>query len=227
MVYRGNGGNVVVYNNRPEAEGAPAELNAAACKNPNFSFTVTEFQPLCPSPGGVRFRADRQLFVFAPHGLLDERLRLLVPVCRAAALAQADRDVGATVDVTSDGPLPERKLPLANIVPTGHCTPITPQIAPLHRRFGACVKLIHRGCPPLGWISIFVSGTHQPRHVQRTPRFRTIQDRPKDFLPCLRHDELAEPPSSALGGGQWRRLKTIGRWRTGQRSSLLGALPLA
>jgi len=44
MVYRGNGGNVVVYNNRPEAEGAAA--TAAACKNPNFSFTVTEFQPL-------------------------------------------------------------------------------------------------------------------------------------------------------------------------------------
>jgi hypothetical protein len=45
MVYRGDGGNVVVYNNRPEAEGA-AELTAVACKNPNFSFTVTEFQPL-------------------------------------------------------------------------------------------------------------------------------------------------------------------------------------
>ena len=44
-VYRGDGGNVVVYNNRPEAEGA-AELTAVACKNPNFSFTVTEFQPL-------------------------------------------------------------------------------------------------------------------------------------------------------------------------------------
>src|SRR5262245_21714849 len=58
-------------------------------------------------------------------------------------------------------------------------------------------------------------------------RFRTIQDRPKDFPPRLRHGELAEPPSSALGGGKWRRVKTIGRWRTGQRSSLLGALPPA
>jgi len=46
MVYRGNGGNVVVYNNRPAAECAAAELTAATCKNPNFSFTVTEFQPL-------------------------------------------------------------------------------------------------------------------------------------------------------------------------------------
>jgi len=46
VVYRGNGGNVVVYNNRPEAEGAAAELAAATSKNPNFSFTVTEFQPL-------------------------------------------------------------------------------------------------------------------------------------------------------------------------------------
>ena len=45
MVYRGDGGNVVVYNNRPEAEDA-AELTAATSKNPNFSFTVTEFQPL-------------------------------------------------------------------------------------------------------------------------------------------------------------------------------------
>ena len=46
MVYRGDGGNVVVYNNRPEAEGAAAELTAATSKNPNFSSTVTEFQPL-------------------------------------------------------------------------------------------------------------------------------------------------------------------------------------
>ena len=45
MVYRGDRGKVVVYNNRPEAEGAAAEL-AATSKNPNFSFTVTEFQPL-------------------------------------------------------------------------------------------------------------------------------------------------------------------------------------
>jgi hypothetical protein len=45
MVYRGDGGNVVVYNNRPEAEGAAAELTATR-KNPNSSFTVTEFQPL-------------------------------------------------------------------------------------------------------------------------------------------------------------------------------------
>ena len=46
IAYRGDGGNVVVYNNRPEAEGAAAELTAATSKNPNFSFTVTEFQPL-------------------------------------------------------------------------------------------------------------------------------------------------------------------------------------
>ena len=46
VVYRGNGGNVVVYNNRPEAEGAATELAAATGKHPNFSFTVTEFQPL-------------------------------------------------------------------------------------------------------------------------------------------------------------------------------------
>ena len=46
MVYRGDGGNVVVYNNRPEAEGAAAELAAATSKDPNFSFTVTEFQSL-------------------------------------------------------------------------------------------------------------------------------------------------------------------------------------
>jgi hypothetical protein len=45
MVYRGDGGNVVLYNNRPEAEGAAAELTATS-NNPNFSFTVTEFQPL-------------------------------------------------------------------------------------------------------------------------------------------------------------------------------------
>jgi hypothetical protein len=67
----------------------------------------------------------------------------------------------------------------------------------------------------------------QPSGDLSTRRFRTIQDRPKDFPPCLRHGEVAEPPSSALGGGQWRHLKTIGRWRTGQRSSLLGALPPA
>jgi hypothetical protein len=46
MVYRGDGGNVVVYSARPEAEAAAAELTAATSKNPNFSFTVTEFQPL-------------------------------------------------------------------------------------------------------------------------------------------------------------------------------------
>jgi hypothetical protein len=46
MVYRGDRGEVVVYNNRPEAEGAAAELAAATSKNPNFSFTVTEFEPL-------------------------------------------------------------------------------------------------------------------------------------------------------------------------------------
>jgi hypothetical protein len=46
MVYRDDGGNVVVYSTRPEADAAAAELTAATSKNPNFSFTVTEFQPL-------------------------------------------------------------------------------------------------------------------------------------------------------------------------------------
>jgi len=45
MVYRGDGGNVVLYNDRAEAEAAAAELTATS-NNPNFSFTVTEFQPL-------------------------------------------------------------------------------------------------------------------------------------------------------------------------------------
>src|SRR5262245_56624379 len=65
--------------------------------------------------------------------------------------------------------------------------------------------------PQLGW-------------ADARDRLRTIKDRPKVLPPCLMHGGLAEPPNSALGGGRWRRLKTIGRWRIGQRSSLLGAL---
>jgi hypothetical protein len=42
--YRGDNGNIVVYETRAEAEAAAAEL-AAANKNPNISFTVTEFEP--------------------------------------------------------------------------------------------------------------------------------------------------------------------------------------
>jgi hypothetical protein len=40
--YRGDNGNIVVYT-RAEAEAAAAEL-AAVNKNPNISFTVTEFE---------------------------------------------------------------------------------------------------------------------------------------------------------------------------------------
>ena len=42
--YRGNNGNIVVYESRAEAEAAAAKL-AVANKNPNISFTVTEFEP--------------------------------------------------------------------------------------------------------------------------------------------------------------------------------------
>ena len=42
--YRGNNGNIVVYETCAEAEAAAAKL-AAANKNPNISFTVTEFEP--------------------------------------------------------------------------------------------------------------------------------------------------------------------------------------
>jgi predicted secreted protein len=42
--YRGDNGNIVVYETRAEAEVAAAEL-AAANKNPNISFTVIEFEP--------------------------------------------------------------------------------------------------------------------------------------------------------------------------------------
>ena len=42
--YRGNNGNIVVYETRAEAEAAAAKL-AAANKNPNISFTITEFEP--------------------------------------------------------------------------------------------------------------------------------------------------------------------------------------
>jgi hypothetical protein len=42
--YRGNNGNIIVYESRAEAEAAAAVL-AAANKNPNISFAVTEFEP--------------------------------------------------------------------------------------------------------------------------------------------------------------------------------------
>lgn len=45
MAYRGDGGNVVVYDTRPETKGAAAEVTATN-KNPNHSFIVAEFQPL-------------------------------------------------------------------------------------------------------------------------------------------------------------------------------------
>jgi len=44
IAYRGDGGNVVVYDTRPEAEDAAVVLTATN-KNSSFSFTVTEFQP--------------------------------------------------------------------------------------------------------------------------------------------------------------------------------------
>ena len=42
--YRGNNGDIVVYETRAEVEAVAAKL-AAANKNPNISFTVTEFEP--------------------------------------------------------------------------------------------------------------------------------------------------------------------------------------
>jgi hypothetical protein len=42
--YRGNNGNIVVYETRAEVEAVAAKL-AAANKNLNISFTVTEFEP--------------------------------------------------------------------------------------------------------------------------------------------------------------------------------------
>jgi hypothetical protein len=44
IAYRGDGGNVVVYDTRPEAEDVAVMLTATN-KNSSFSFTVTEFQP--------------------------------------------------------------------------------------------------------------------------------------------------------------------------------------
>ena len=43
IAYRGDGGNVVVYDTRPEAEDVAVALTAS---NASASFTVTEFQPL-------------------------------------------------------------------------------------------------------------------------------------------------------------------------------------
>ena len=45
IAYRGDGGNVVVYDTRPEAEDAAVAITATN-KNSSSSFTVTEFQPL-------------------------------------------------------------------------------------------------------------------------------------------------------------------------------------
>jgi hypothetical protein len=45
MPYRGNNGNIVVYETRAEAEAAAAKL-AAANKNPNISFTLPSLSPL-------------------------------------------------------------------------------------------------------------------------------------------------------------------------------------
>jgi hypothetical protein len=44
IAHRGDGGNVVVYDTRSEAEDAAVVLTATN-KNSSFSFTVTEFQP--------------------------------------------------------------------------------------------------------------------------------------------------------------------------------------
>jgi hypothetical protein len=106
-------------------------------------------------PDGV---SARQLFVFAPHDLFDNRLGLLVPVLRAAAIAQADWDLGPAVDVAFVGPLPKHELLLARddaaipaeiallgVVQVGHrphrpLQPLIPQIALLHGRLGACVN---------------------------------------------------------------------------------------
>ena len=43
-VYGGANGKVVIYDSNSEAEAAAAEFTAAN-RNPNISFTVTEFQP--------------------------------------------------------------------------------------------------------------------------------------------------------------------------------------
>jgi hypothetical protein len=43
--YRGDGGNVVVYDSCPVAEAVAAQLTATN-KSRNISFTVTEFQPV-------------------------------------------------------------------------------------------------------------------------------------------------------------------------------------
>ena len=45
LAYRGDGGNVVVYDTRPEAEDVAVALTASN-KNASASFTVTELQPL-------------------------------------------------------------------------------------------------------------------------------------------------------------------------------------
>src|SRR5262245_39346351 len=90
-----------------------------------------------------------------------------------------------------------------NIVPTDNCTPITPQIAPLHRRLGACVNEIRTSYPrpqEFTWVDqrFCVRSHHVPRPVRPdSERFRTA---PRTSRHVLWHGELAEPPSSALGG---------------------------
>src|SRR5262249_23181516 len=48
---------------------------------------------------------ERTLFVFAPHRLLDDDLRLLVPVAGSTAVADAERDSHAARDIAPVGPL--------------------------------------------------------------------------------------------------------------------------
>src|SRR5262245_25144150 len=65
MVYRSNGGNVVVYNNRPEAEGAAAELAAATSKGPELFLYRYRVPVPVTEPSGVGFRADHGSFSYS------------------------------------------------------------------------------------------------------------------------------------------------------------------
>jgi hypothetical protein len=57
IAYRGDGGNVVVYDTRPEAEDAAIALTATN-KNSNSSFTVTEFHPLASFSAALTSATD-------------------------------------------------------------------------------------------------------------------------------------------------------------------------
>jgi len=57
IAYRGDGGNVVVYDTRPEAEDAAVALTDSN-KNSNSSFTVTEFQPLASLSAALTSATD-------------------------------------------------------------------------------------------------------------------------------------------------------------------------